>query len=348
MSQPLKSALLNNAFAWFRTHFRQALVAPVESHFPNFALPDEIGAVLARTDGLLGIVKRHGESRIATEWLETEIAKLGPRHSPLFRQIILRYRRHRAAETERLTEKTFHRELTDALEEEVKALDVLVDQEWFQRIEPLRLPRLKDFLPVQYVEAATANSLPLPARQHDEKFHVLQAPNLFLPDLAYFRAKCEDRETPVALAFLDIDDFKKFNTAHTETKIDRNMLPRFMQALEAHVFHHGFAYRQGGDEYLILLPSLSKPLAIAFLDELRQKLADLRYPEIEGGATVSIGLCIVDSDCVLTDRELLDRASYAKKYAKEHGKNCIASYFGPRFLDQALQIVAPPRVPSPL
>src|SRR6516162_9933128 len=54
----------------------------------------------------------------------------------------------------------------------------------------------------------------------------------------------------LAIAFLDIDDFKTFNTKYGETKIDLNLLPRFMQALEAHVYHHGHAYRQGGDEYL--------------------------------------------------------------------------------------------------
>jgi diguanylate cyclase (GGDEF)-like protein len=183
----------------------------------------------------------------------------------------------------------------------------------------------------------------MPPRQYDEKFHILQAPQLFLPDLAYFRAKCEDRETPLAIAFVDIDDFKsKFNTPHGETKVDRNVLPRFMQAMEAHAFHHGYAYRQGGDEYLILLPSLSRPLAVAFLDELRCKLADLAYPDVAEKTTASIGLCIVDSDCPLTDRELLDRANLAKQFAKENGKNRIATFRGPRFVDQELEIVKAP------
>ena len=39
----------------------------------------------------------------------------------------------------------------------------------------------------------------------------------------------------------------------------------------------------------------------AFLDELRCKLANLKCPDIEGKTTVSIGLCIVESDCPLTD-----------------------------------------------
>jgi hypothetical protein len=57
----------------------------------------------------------------------------------LFKQAILLYRRHRAAHTEYLTEKTFHLELASTLEADVKALDALVNEGWFQEIEPRRL-----------------------------------------------------------------------------------------------------------------------------------------------------------------------------------------------------------------
>ena len=90
---------------------------------------------------------------------------------------------------------------------------------------------------------------------------------------------------------------------------------------------------------MILLPSLSQQLSISFLDELRCKLADLSYPDIAEKTTVSIGLCIVDSECPLTDRELLDRANRAKQFAKKQGKNRIATYRGPRFLQQELEVV---------
>jgi GGDEF domain-containing protein len=111
--------------------------------------------------------------------------------------------------------------------------------------------------------------------------------------------------------------------------------------VEAHVFHHGYTYRQGGDEYLVLIPSLSRPLAVAFLDELRCKLADLTYVDIAANTTVSVGLCFVGPDCPLTDRELRDRASRAKQFAKDKGRNCIATYDGPRFSAEELRIVRP-------
>jgi GGDEF domain-containing protein len=123
--------------------------------------------------------------------------------------------------------------------------------------------------------------------------------------------------------------------------VDRNLLPRFMQTMEAHVYHHGQAYRQGGDEYLILLPSLSATLAIEFLDELRCKLAALRYLPIEESTTVSVGLCIAEPDCPLTDRELRDLANKAKKHAKDNGKNCIAMCEAADVVPGALRVVRP-------
>ncbi len=321
----LKKLIVENATNWFRGQFQQTLVSPLESNFPSWQLTTEIQAILRQTDFIMNTVEMRETSEVSLDQLLDGLGA-DAKNTPLFKQIMLSYRRDRAAATERMTEKTFHLELANILEEEVKALDAVVNHPSFQAIENLRLPRLKDFLPVQFIESAALGQATLQTRQHDEKFHILQAPSLFFPDVAFFRSKCEDRETPLAIAFLDIDDFKAFNTRYMDTKVDRNLLPRFMQSIEAHVFHHGFAYRQGGDEYLILIPSFSRQMAIRFLDELREKLANLTYPEMAERATVSIGLCIVDPDCPLTDRELLDRANKAKEFAKNQGKNRIATY----------------------
>lgn len=337
---PFTKRMFWNALDWFQPHLRQTLVSPIESEFPNWPLTREIQDILYRTEAISRSLHEWQGDSIHLDDLLAKLSGVDPGVLPLFKRIILLYRRDRAAHTERYTDKTFHLELAETLEEEVKALDALTTARGFLRIEHLRLPRLKDFLPVQFIESAVVRQPP--PRQYDEEFHILQAPQLFLPDLAHFRTKCEERETPLAVTFIDIDDFKKLNTRYQETMVDRNVLPRFMQAIEAHVFHHGYAYRQGGDEYLILLPGLSRPLAIAFLDELRRKLADLVYPDVEEKTTVSIGLCVVDPDCPLTDRELLDRANRAKQFAKRGGKNCIATYRGLRFVEEELEIVKAP------
>ena len=88
-----------------------------------------------------------------------------------------------------------------------------------------------------------------------------------LPDLAYFRVKCELRDQSVSVAYVDIDEFKSFNDKYGHERVDRDILPRFMSEIEGVVFSRGFAYRIGGDEYLILLPNMSRGSAIRFLLE---------------------------------------------------------------------------------
>lgn len=338
----LKEPTLNKVYGeaairWFEAHFYHSIVGPIEGQFPGWAFPSEIRAVQGGITAIFTVIQGTQGGQIPLVGL---LEKLTAEDASLFKRIVLLYRRHRAAETERLIEMTFHLELAERFEQERIALDAMTSTDVFLQISDRSLPRLKDFLPVQHLESVAVNQPVFQTRLLDEKFHILQSPNLFLQDVAYFRGRCEDRDTPIAIAFIDIDDFKSLNTQHTETKVDRNLLPRFMQAIEAHMFHHGYAYRQGGDEYLLLLPSLSGPLSIRFVDELRVKLANLSYPDIGEKTTVSIGLCIADANCSLTDRELLDRANRAKQFAKQSGKDCIATYDGPRFIDRELKVVS--------
>ena len=134
---------------------------------------------------------------------------------------------------------------------EVHGLEQLMAAPWFAATSALRVPRLTDYMSIRHAEAVLPQAPPLRPREYDEKFHILEAPGLFLPDLAHYRARCALRGASIAVAFIDIDDFKAFNVQHTETAVDLHVLPPFMESIEAHVFAHGHAYRFGGDEYLI-------------------------------------------------------------------------------------------------
>lgn len=335
---PLKTFVVQNCLNWFKMELRQKLISPLEIAFPNFPLLGEIQATQRRLEQILQTVGPIQQNTIDLVNLVQREWSADPSIGSLFKTSLLLYRRHRAAYLEGLRAKTFDPELANALFQEIDDLDAAVNNEWLQSIAHTRLPRLKEYLSLPFLEESSETLAALPPRQYDEKFRILYAPTLFLRDLAYFRAKCEVRDTPVAIAFLDIDDFKAFNEKYSETFVDRSLLPRLMQAIEAHVHHHGYGYRQGGDEYLLLLPNLSQQLTISFLDELRRKLADLDYPGIQEKTKLSIGICIADPDCPLTDQELLSRANEAKKFAKRR-KNCLATFQGPRLIPEELRIV---------
>jgi diguanylate cyclase (GGDEF)-like protein len=321
---------------WFRERFRKDVLSQVQAEFPSVEHLRELAELDDRLEKLGGVLAGPGSDGPA--------ADVDNRWNPLLKRVLLAYRLEKATEVERLREKTAHVEVLERLDEVIRPLDELAARRWFREAAAARVPRLTDYLDLERVEKKLGQELRLPRREYDEKFHILQAPALFLRDLHYYRLKCALRGAPVAVAFLDIDEFKrKFNTPHGETKVDRHVLPRFMRALEAHVAFHGHAYRQGGDEYLILLPGLSRPLAVAFLDELRRTLGGLEYPDVPERTTVSIGLCVADADCALTDRELRERANRAEAFAKQAGRNCIATYRGSQLTEDELYVAAPPR-----
>jgi diguanylate cyclase (GGDEF)-like protein len=156
-----------------------------------------------------------------------------------------------------------------------------------------------------------------PNREKQQKFGILDAPSLLEPDLA----ACTGRFGPSVL-YLDLDYFKILNTKHTERAIDKTMLPAVHRLLLECVASNGFAYAEGGDEFVVLLPNSSEAMAIAFADSL---LSTIRATEfsIDGVAemvTASIGVASSASHPVST---LADVANVAKAQAKTDGRNRV-------------------------
>jgi diguanylate cyclase (GGDEF)-like protein len=222
--------------------------------------------------------------------------------------------------------------LLDAIRAKLRPFDDVMSQGWFRRANALELPRLTDFFSPQRAEKIVAEKLgrgqptALGDRVPDEKFHLLLSPSLFLPDLAYYREAAGQRRVPVSVAFIDIDNFKALNTKYRHERIDRDFLPLFMRTLEAHVFGRGHAYRQGGDEYLAILPNAGQQEALQILAGFQRRLTDVPYPGIEERPTVSIGFMVIDQDSCLTSSEARGYANAAAAFAKEQqGKGCIAT-----------------------
>ncbi len=249
-------------------------------------------------------------------------------HVKLLKAMILRERRTMALESEEPRQRTSNAAAIRFLLRNIQVLDRILAEGWCIDLEPLPQPKLTDYLSIRHAESALARDWPLLERAWDEKFSILTAPRLVIPDLAHYRTHCALRGSTVCVAFADIDDFKSYNTAHGETLVDRDLLPAFMQALEAHVYAHGHAYRFGGDEYVILLPNQTRVGAMVFLGELQDRLRHLQLAGVSRTPTISVGVCHLPPDAFLTDREALERANWAKDFAKVRGKNRIAWFDG--------------------
>jgi len=116
---------------------------------------------------------------------------------------------------------------------------------------------------------------------------------------------------PLALAVLDLDDFKGVNDSAGHAEGDR-LLQRLSVTWKERLGTSGMLARLGGDEFVVLLPSLDAQAAIEAIRRLRAV----------SPASFSAGLAVLDPDVDADDdlAGLLRRADRALYEAKAIGK----------------------------
>jgi diguanylate cyclase (GGDEF)-like protein len=258
------------------------------------------------------------------------------------KSVLLFQKKNIAEKQENLREVARDTATFQEIESLMKPIGTFFSQDWFTQTNAMTIPKITDFITIEaaYKQLGDKINLNSSVIQYDEKFGILQAPGNFFPRLSNCRIEASLRNVETSIAFIDIDNFKEFNTAYTETRVDRDVLPTIMRTLEAHIFSHGWAFRFGGDEYMLLLPNTISEIAQSLLLSLQKKLENLKMDGIEKKVTVSIGLCTVSSESLLTDREIKQLANDAKEHAKKKGeKNCIAYYQGTAYGTNDLVVI---------
>ena len=132
---------------------------------------------------------------------------------------------------------------------------------------------------------------------------------------------------PLALLFIDIDDFKQINDS-TEYSFGDRVLAEFARLLKANIREVDIAARFGGDEFLVLLPGTTPAEAIQVASRIRNMTA---RTEISDGRftrriAVSIGVDCYNGKSASSPQEIRSRANRALQEAKRRGKNCIWLY----------------------
>ena len=122
----------------------------------------------------------------------------------------------------------------------------------------------------------------------------------------------------LALALVDIDDFKQINDEHGHSHGDRVLAA--LGVLLAGGRAGDRAFRLGGDEFAILMQPASEPEALVVLERLRQMSAQRLF-----GATISVGVAVLGPgvDDMATLRETADAALYE---AKRRGRNATVTF----------------------
>ena len=131
-------------------------------------------------------------------------------------------------------------------------------------------------------------------------------------------------ETPLLL-ILDLDHFKRINDQHGHGAGDA-VLRAVAQALRRAVRPMDTVARLGGEEFAVLLPNVSPPLAEALADRLRQAVAAQPVQLPDGSwlpVTASVGGALAAPWVRTTLAHWLERADRQLYEAKRAGRNCV-------------------------
>ncbi|MBV8171116.1 MAG: GGDEF domain-containing protein [Candidatus Eremiobacteraeota bacterium] len=139
----------------------------------------------------------------------------------------------------------------------------------------------------------------------------------------------------VALFFIDTDRFKVWNDTYGHAAGDQ--LLRRLAAMFSNVAGqaHGFAGRNGGDEFCIALLDRSKDASIELAQDLCRRVADADFRALAGRddlpgvhITISIGVAHYPMDIAAGERhpteQLLEAADQRMYEAKHAGRNQVA------------------------
>ncbi|MGB9708110.1 MAG: GGDEF domain-containing protein [Candidatus Pacearchaeota archaeon] len=169
----------------------------------------------------------------------------------------------------------------------------------------------------------------------------------FASELKHELAISERYGRPLSLILIDIDDFKKINDTYGYLRGDE-VLQMVATLIKSNVRETDVAARFGGEEFVVLMPETSEGEAEKMADRFRRIIMADQFL-FKHHITVSIGVAQnfpvsreapVETKSLYSqfmprgkqqgkekdENTLFDKANVALKYAKEHGKNVVASY----------------------
>jgi diguanylate cyclase (GGDEF)-like protein len=107
-------------------------------------------------------------------------------------------------------------------------------------------------------------------------------------------ARCERRQLPLSVLAFDLDHFKVFNDDYGHAAGDA-ILRGFARVLEANSRSEDIACRQGGEEFLVILPEMDREVALRRAAALMRQLAAMEVQHqgrLLPKLTTSIGLAM--------------------------------------------------------
>jgi diguanylate cyclase (GGDEF)-like protein len=141
--------------------------------------------------------------------------------------------------------------------------------------------------------------------------------------LRHMVAQSARSQSGLALALFDLDHFKRINDTYGHPKGDE-VLAAIGATVKGTIREHDFAARDGGEEFMVVLPDTGLDGAMKAAENMREAIASLRVPGLDQDVTASFGVACFPDDA--GEREGLVRAADRALYeAKRGGRNRVVS-----------------------
>jgi len=135
------------------------------------------------------------------------------------------------------------------------------------------------------------------------------------------------KNSPISIAMLDIDHFKKFNDTFGHEAGDV-ILREIGHLFRENLRSSDIACRYGGEEFVLVLLDSTQEESYSRFEKIREQVKDLqiRYQEkLLGKMSVSIGIVEANGN-LLSAEELVAAADKALYAAKHAGRDCMINY----------------------
>lgn len=133
--------------------------------------------------------------------------------------------------------------------------------------------------------------------------------------------------TPLAVAFIDMDNFKSVVDAHGHL-LGSQVLSEVGKVMSSCIATQDILIKYGGDEFVLLMPGRGRHEAATLVDAVRRAVRASSYlmsVETPVRLTASFGIAVFPDDAE-TKRDLLSRADQAMYQAKRSSKDCVVVY----------------------
>ncbi|MBK5965218.1 diguanylate cyclase [Thiocystis minor] len=147
-------------------------------------------------------------------------------------------------------------------------------------------------------------------------------------DLSLSFSDAQNKQCPLALLMIDIDDFKAYNDCLGHLKGDECLI-QVATALREGLRQRGDSLsRYGGEEFALPLPEADRDLACTIAERLRLLVEGLGLPHPNSRVgklvTVSIGVSAMVPEGEHSPSDLISQADQALYQAKDEGRNrCV-------------------------